>query len=385
MSETAIVRPEQVPTRNGNGLSIPPVRVDTASITLMDLCGALAKSGYFKDTRDASQALVKVLYGQELGVGPAVAMMSIHIIEGKPSPSANLLASLVRRSGRYDYRVIEHSNDACELAVIDRGQEVGRVRWTMQDATRAEVAGKGNWKKYPKAMLFSRAISELARTYAPEVFGGAPVYTPDELGAEVNADGEVVTLPDGQRANTRTGEVIDVSSRVAAAAEQSASFSGATLDTSAPAPKALLEECFALYLETTGFSATATREDKVRCRDYWTRSLGVSDAPEKWTIAHARQWIAEMQEVPKLSREGHALAKEIDVDPAAERGEVLRTALSRVLDRPVETRKLVTAGEWRKWNAYCRELRDRLAREETAIERASELAAERGPDPFDAE
>lgn len=159
----------------------------------------LTRSGYFKDARDVSQAVVKVLYGREIGVGPVTAMMSIHVIEGKPAPSANLIAARVKASGRYDYRVREHSADVCRIEFFERAgaerESLGVIEWSMEDARRAGLGGRGPWKNYPRAMLFARAISEGARVHCPEVFGGAAVYTPEELGAEVNADGDPVNLP----------------------------------------------------------------------------------------------------------------------------------------------------------------------------------------------
>ena len=41
-------------------------------------------------------------------------------------------------------------------------------------------------------MLFARAISRGARRFAPGIFGGSPVYTPDEMGADVDEEGNVV-------------------------------------------------------------------------------------------------------------------------------------------------------------------------------------------------
>jgi hypothetical protein len=42
-------------------------------------------------------------------------------------------------------------------------------------------------------MLFARAITRGARRFAPGIFGGSPIYTPEELGAEVNEDGYIDT------------------------------------------------------------------------------------------------------------------------------------------------------------------------------------------------
>jgi hypothetical protein len=157
------------------------------------------KSGYWQDTRSQAQAIVKILAGAELEFGPITSMNGINIIEGKTSLSANLVGAAIQRSGRYRYRVTEHDAKHC---VIDFFEIVGGVReklgtssFDMEDAKAAGLLNKagGNWTKYPRNMVFSRALTNGARWYTPDVFGG-PVYTPDELGAEINEAGDVVDL-----------------------------------------------------------------------------------------------------------------------------------------------------------------------------------------------
>lgn len=153
---------------------------------------AMAASGFFNDTRQASQAIVKILAGQELGFGPFASMTGVAIIQGKPAIGANLMAAAVKRTGKYNYRVVEMTNDACEIAFFEAGQEVGRSRFTMQDAQAAGLTGKDNWRKFPRNMLFARALSNGVRWYAPDIFNGATVYTLDELGAAEDNEGNVV-------------------------------------------------------------------------------------------------------------------------------------------------------------------------------------------------
>lgn len=167
---------------------------------VMTLGQTLAKSGYFKDAQDAAKAVVKILYGQEVGIGPATAMSAIHVVEGKPTYSATLMAALIKRSGKYDYRVLRLDDDGCDLAFYQRDggkwDEIGRSGFTTDDATAANLAGRQVWKSYRRNMLFARALSNGARWYTPDVFGGTPAYTPDELGAEVDGStGELVNPP----------------------------------------------------------------------------------------------------------------------------------------------------------------------------------------------
>lgn len=175
---------------------LPQRRSESLAETLQ-LAEQLALSGYFQDATSASQALVKILYGRELGIAPVTALMGVHIINGKPAPSAGLLASRIRSSRRYDYRIKRLDNEACVLEFRDGEQVVGESSFSQADANQAganDGRNKHTWKSFPRNMLFARALSNGARWYTPDLFGGA-VYTPEELGAPVDGEGNVIDVP----------------------------------------------------------------------------------------------------------------------------------------------------------------------------------------------
>lgn len=185
-----------------------------ATIKMQDLSPAYAEimvlgkvlqlSGYFTDVRDQAQAVTKILYGRELGFSPIVSMSGIHIIEGKPALSSNLMASMIKRSGKYDYRVREWNDQKCALMFLQKvgevWEELGISEFTIADAQRAKVKFKSAnghdtvWTKFPKSMLFARALSQGERVYCPDVSSCA-LYVAEELGAIVTEAGEVVELP----------------------------------------------------------------------------------------------------------------------------------------------------------------------------------------------
>ena len=161
---------------------------------VMTLGAVLAKSGYFQDARDAAQAVVKVLAGQELGFGPIASMTGIYIVKGSVSLSANLIAASVKR-GKYNYRITELTDTACKIDFYEGKEKVGESGFTMDDAKAAGLALGENYKKFPRNMLFARAMSNGAKWFCADVFGG-PVYTPDELGAAVDGEtGEMTARP----------------------------------------------------------------------------------------------------------------------------------------------------------------------------------------------
>lgn len=157
---------------------------------LARLAEMLSKSGYFKDATSAAQAGVKVLCGLELGIPAFASMAGIHIVSGKPAIGANLMAAKVKASDKYDYRVKEMTDEVCTIVFLERGEEIGVSTFTKQDATRA---GTQNMGKFPRNMLYARAMSNGVKWFAPDIFI-APVYTPEELGATVDAEGDVVTV-----------------------------------------------------------------------------------------------------------------------------------------------------------------------------------------------
>jgi hypothetical protein len=141
----------------------------------------LQKSNFYSDCRTVSQAVAKILAGRELGIPPVASLCGIQIIQGRPQLSAVTMAALVKRSGRYDYRIRKHSEEACEILFRercgDRWEEIGVSIFTMADARKA---GSKNLDKFPRNMLFARAMSNGVRWFCPDIFLG-PVYVEGEI------------------------------------------------------------------------------------------------------------------------------------------------------------------------------------------------------------
>jgi hypothetical protein len=153
-----------------------------------------AKSGFFTDAREAAQCGVKIMAGAAWGIDPFTAMVGIHIISNKPSVSAGLMAAAVKGHPKYDYRVRERTAEACRIEFFEGSESLGVSEYTMDMAARAGLNGSATWKKFPEAMLFARAMSSGVRAFTPDVFQ-ASVYTPEELGASVDGEGNVIDVP----------------------------------------------------------------------------------------------------------------------------------------------------------------------------------------------
>jgi hypothetical protein len=155
----------------------------------------MAESNLFRDTRSAAQAMVKIQAGQELGIPPYAAMAGIFIINDKLVMSGNMIAAMVKRSGKYNYRVLEHDAKHCSIQFYEGGEPCGPPSaFSMDDAATAGLTGNPNWKKYVRNMLFNRALTNGVRWHCADVFLG-PVYTPDEMGVEEDEGGNAINVP----------------------------------------------------------------------------------------------------------------------------------------------------------------------------------------------
>lgn len=255
------------------------------------------KSGFFADTRDAAQAIVKVMAGQELGFAPIASMTGVYIVKGKVSLSANLIAAAVKRSGRYTFRVRQHDAQICEIEFFEldksgNKESIGVSSFTMKEAAQAQLASSATWKNFPRNMLYARAMSNGAKWYCPDVFGG-PVYTPDELGATI--DGE-------------TGEVIDIEP--------------ANHTPAAPAPVELVAMANSEQIEALQLVINGLRDYDVKDSDLTsaliklTGNTSITVHPSTWSTLNTKQIEAAIyrltQRLTKFDEDSAAAADEAD-------------------------------------------------------------------------
>lgn len=155
----------------------------------MDYAAAVSKAGILPRAYQGNpgSVLIAMGLGSAMGLSPAESLYRIHVIEGKPSASSELIAANVRRAG-HKLRVSGDARSATVTIIrADDPEFPFEVTWKIEDAQRAGLTGKSVWKSYPAAMLKARAITECARTACPEALYGV-VYTDEELGGGAGAE-----------------------------------------------------------------------------------------------------------------------------------------------------------------------------------------------------
>jgi hypothetical protein len=120
----------------------------------------------------ADEVAAVILTGEEVGLEPMAALRSVAMIAGVPHFRAESLRGLVVSRGHELW--VEESTVTRAIVAGRRGgsDRVGRVTWTMDDAKRANLAGKPNWRAYPREMLVARATAALVRQMFADVVLG---------------------------------------------------------------------------------------------------------------------------------------------------------------------------------------------------------------------
>lgn len=155
--------------------------------------------------RQPYDVFVILLNAMELGIGLGSALRNIHVVEGKPILSADLMLGMLFRSDALEYfKLMENTEQRCKMVAKRKGNfDPVTVIWTIEDAQRAGLTekrgpggGPGTWVKYPKEMLYARAGGQMAHRIAPELFSGVQTREEWEDALEVNPAPTVgVTAP----------------------------------------------------------------------------------------------------------------------------------------------------------------------------------------------
>lgn len=150
----------------------------------------LAKSGLTGALNTPEKVFLALQTGVELGISPMSAIRGIHVINNRPTLSADLMMGLIM--ARTDFAGISqvYSEDGnSHTTIIKRKFSFGiqefKGEFSIADAANAGlIKAGGNWEKYKPAMLQHRSDSIAAKKAYPDLFQG--VYTPEEIDPEFN-------------------------------------------------------------------------------------------------------------------------------------------------------------------------------------------------------
>lgn len=179
--------------RSVPGTDMPIVPLQDEARGLAQMAVTLCAAGNVPkalQNRPADLFLV-LLTARDLGVSLTTAVREFHVIDGKVTCSPKVRMAMVRQQGLGKLWP-DPGNDRREATWYGERYDQPGIRfhvcYTWEAAEAAKLTGKDNWRKYPERMLSWRALGYLLDDAFSEV--GTGIYSPDEMGAVTDENGE---------------------------------------------------------------------------------------------------------------------------------------------------------------------------------------------------
>lgn len=141
-----------------------------------EICALLLKTPHYaKMGQEGIFAVVSKAV--QLGIDPLEALNGgLYFVRGKVEMSAQLMNSLIREK---KHSITKDPKSDCTICILhgkraDNG-DVWTESFSMEDAKAAGLASSSTYRAHPRAMLFARALSMLARQLFPDVIRGCYV------------------------------------------------------------------------------------------------------------------------------------------------------------------------------------------------------------------
>ncbi len=163
---------------------------------MLEFAAHLVRSGFLPAAiKTPEQAVAIILTGNELGIPPMQALRQIHVIQGKPTMSAELMLGFAySRIPGFICDIVESTPERCVVEMSRPNHAKYTHTFTIEDAKALGLHLKDNWKKQPAVMLRWRCISGALKMIAPDAIAG--FYSSEELNPDVSV-------------NYETGEILD--------------------------------------------------------------------------------------------------------------------------------------------------------------------------------
>jgi hypothetical protein len=173
-TEERIPTAELEPVKPRLRYTSPGVLRVTTIEDMLRLAEVIARSALVPESFRGKPAdcVVAMQYGAEIGLSPMQALTSIAVINGRPTLWGDGLLGVVEGSGLMDSIKETDDGTTATCQVVRHGRPPTVRTFSMDDAKRANLLGKGPWTQYPGRMRQMRARSWALRDAFADVLKG---------------------------------------------------------------------------------------------------------------------------------------------------------------------------------------------------------------------
>ena len=147
---------------------------------LRSLAKEFLDSKMFPGIHSVAGFVTVIQAGFELGFQPVQSLQCMSIVKGRLCLEAKALLAVANQRAGVTWEIVKLDATECTMIFKRPDFEDMRVSFTEEDARRAGLANKDNYKNWPEDMNFARCSSRGVRRIAPDAILSAP-YSAEEM------------------------------------------------------------------------------------------------------------------------------------------------------------------------------------------------------------
>ena len=154
--------------------NVPFVFIPKTFDEAMSYATVISKSNLVpKDYKDKPEdVFIAMQWGAELNLKPLQALQNIAVINGRPCLWGDAMLAIVQQHSEYEWHKEYINNDIAYCEVKRKNLESHIASFSLDEAKKANLLGKGPWQSYQKRMLAMRARAfALRNTFADALKG----------------------------------------------------------------------------------------------------------------------------------------------------------------------------------------------------------------------
>ena len=175
--------------------------------SVMEFSQLAVMAGTFKDVTSVAKGVIKICYGQKLGLDPQESLNILYDNQGRYGIWSVDLARKIQEHPRFSYEYLENSATACELLPLIDGKPIAfkkdekgnpvldkdkkpipeTVRFEIGTAQKMGLLRNAPWQNDPQLMLFYKVIARMYKMYFNNLFAGGVVSTIEDITDEKNS------------------------------------------------------------------------------------------------------------------------------------------------------------------------------------------------------
>lgn len=155
--------------------------------SIMEFAQLAVAANMFKDVTSVAKGIMKISYGQKIGLDPLESLNDIYESQGRLGVWGASINRKILEHPRYSYKLLQNSDEVCEMqCYIDGEATPSTIKFTIAKAKTMGLLKTAPWQNDSQLMLFYKVVARAYKIHFGDVFK-VTVSTVEDITDEANS------------------------------------------------------------------------------------------------------------------------------------------------------------------------------------------------------